>query len=292
MAKPIGIDYVQLNATPTPTIFVDYFNDWTDDPESLYVPHRHAYHELLWFQAGHGMHRIDDRLVPIMASTLTLIAQGQVHSFREVKDLAGYAVCFTDDFLGPQTPLHTPSYRTVFNYLHGDQTLAIPPDDRADTEALLDLIVREYARTVESRDTPILHHLVHALLLQIERMSRRQQQVRVPITPTQDGLYWSFVHLLEQHFSTHHNVGFYAQALHCTPDQLSSIIHAVLGKPTKRVIADRVLLEARRHLQFTTLSIKEIAHALGFADPFHFSKRFKQGTGLAPQAYRQQHVAN
>lgn len=47
------------------------------------------------------------------------------------------------------------------------------------------------------------------------------------------------------------------------------------------------MLEARRLLGFTPLSVKEIAARLGYADPFHFSRAFKGATGLSPQAYRE-----
>ncbi len=34
-------------------------------------------------------------------------------------------------------------------------------------------------------------------------------------------------------------------------------------------------------LSGTSLTLKQIAHALGFESPFHFSKAFKQRTGAA-----------
>jgi AraC-like DNA-binding protein len=48
------------------------------------------------------------------------------------------------------------------------------------------------------------------------------------------------------------------------------------------------VLEAKRYLQYTDLSIKEIAFALGYSDLFHLSKTFKRLTGVAPQSFREQ----
>lgn len=44
--------------------------------------------------------------------------------------------------------------------------------------------------------------------------------------------------------------------------------------------------QACQQLDFSDKSIKEIALNLGFDDPYYFSKRFKQVTGLPPKQYR------
>jgi AraC-like DNA-binding protein len=40
------------------------------------------------------------------------------------------------------------------------------------------------------------------------------------------------------------------------------------------------------YLQFSDLTIKEISFRLGYYDPFHFSKAFKQEMGVTPKEYR------
>ena len=49
----------------------------------------------------------------------------------------------------------------------------------------------------------------------------------------------------------------------------------------------RLIAKACHFVVHTTLTSKEIAHTLGFADEFHFSRRFKQITGHSPREYRQ-----
>jgi transcriptional regulator GlxA family with amidase domain len=43
---------------------------------------------------------------------------------------------------------------------------------------------------------------------------------------------------------------------------------------------------ASSYLQFSDLKIKEIAFRLGYYDPFHFSKAFKQEMEITPKEYR------
>jgi AraC family transcriptional regulator, arabinose operon regulatory protein len=50
------------------------------------------------------------------------------------------------------------------------------------------------------------------------------------------------------------------------------------------------LNQARQFLEFTQYSVTEIAYKVGFQNPFYFSLRFKQETGLSPRAYRDARV--
>jgi len=45
-------------------------------------------------------------------------------------------------------------------------------------------------------------------------------------------------------------------------------------------------MDRARHLLFKPLSIKQIAHAVGYADPLYFSKEFRRCTGYSPSEYR------
>jgi AraC-like DNA-binding protein len=60
----------------------------------------------------------------------------------------------------------------------------------------------------------------------------------------------------------------------------------VTGRATKDLITERVMLEAARLLRFTDLSVSEVAHRAGFADPLYFSRAFKRRHDESPQAYR------
>ena len=99
-------------------------------------------------------------------------------------------------------------------------------------------------------------------------------------------LFHEFTLLLEAQYSQTHAVADYAQMLNITPRQLSDITRQFVGRTAKHLIEDRLILEARRLLTFTNLSVKEIAHRLGYKDPSHFSKIFKKKTQTTPQDYK------
>ena len=92
--------------------------------------------------------------------------------------------------------------------------------------------------------------------------------------------------LLEEDFARHHDAAHYADALGVPAAALSRALAQVTGRTTKELITDRVMLEAARLLRFTDLTVGEVAHRAGFADPLYFSRAFKRRHGEPPQAYR------
>ncbi|MBF9233636.1 helix-turn-helix domain-containing protein [Microvirga alba] len=59
-----------------------------------------------------------------------------------------------------------------------------------------------------------------------------------------------------------------------------------MGDTALGVIHQRIILEAKRYLTFTSLSAKETALALAFDDPSCFTRFFKQKTGMSPLGFR------
>jgi AraC family transcriptional activator of pobA len=55
-----------------------------------------------------------------------------------------------------------------------------------------------------------------------------------------------------------------------------------------QLINQRLLLEAKRNLVYTTLTVYQVADSLGFSEPAYFSRFFKRATGLTPKAFRGQ----
>ena len=46
--------------------------------------------------------------------------------------------------------------------------------------------------------------------------------------------------------------------------------------------------KARKYLLNSPLKVKEIAHKLGYTDPYHFSRIFKQCVGVSPRQFKEE----
>ncbi len=248
------------------------------------VPHRHDYQEIIWTAEGGGSQLIDGEEVYVSSGSLSLVAKGQVHAFARADNMRSVVIRF-DDAMLITDGASTPARPWLFAGSAG-RTFVVPPASRADLERLVSLIEGQIGRRPDGTSTSVQRHLLSALLGLVEGWQAEALAAAPGSSKADIALFARFAELLEQSYSREHEVGFYADALSVGSGALASALSDVVGKPTKRVIMDRVLLEAQRLLRWTDMSVKEISYAVGFADPFHFSRTFKRHYGRSPQDFR------
>ena len=95
-----------------------------------------------------------------------------------------------------------------------------------------------------------------------------------------------FRELVDRDFRKHQPIDIYARRLGLTSPHLNRICREHFADTALGVVHQRIIVEAKRYLIFTSLTAKEIALALGFDDPAYFARFFKQKTGLPPLAFR------
>jgi AraC-like DNA-binding protein len=96
-----------------------------------------------------------------------------------------------------------------------------------------------------------------------------------------------FNYLVDKHFSEHHNVAFYASKLNKSPKTLANLFALVSNRTPLSIIHDRIMTHARRQINYSNLSVKEIAYELGYNDLQTFSRFFKSKEGMSPGHYRE-----
>jgi two-component system response regulator YesN len=79
-----------------------------------------------------------------------------------------------------------------------------------------------------------------------------------------------------------------AKKLYISPNYLSKIFSAEMGKSFSRYLLEYRVTAAKKLLRENNDKVYEIAEKVGYDDVVHFSKIFKQVTGLSPNQYRNQ----
>ena len=97
---------------------------------------------------------------------------------------------------------------------------------------------------------------------------------------------WEFRDLLENNIRINRSPSFYAGRLNITVAYLNEAVNAVLRTSVGRHIQDEIILQAKRKLVYTTASVKEIAHSLGFDDYSYFTRLFTKVVGISPTLFR------
>jgi AraC family transcriptional regulator, transcriptional activator of pobA len=96
-----------------------------------------------------------------------------------------------------------------------------------------------------------------------------------------------FTRMVEEHHTENWSLQEFADALRVSVPRLRAVCRSVSGESPIRIINTRILLEAKRCLTYTHLSVAEIANRLGFEDPSYFSRFFKSRCGQTPTVYKE-----
>lgn len=252
-------------------------------------PHRHNFQELIWIRAGGGRHAIDGAPLELLPGTCYFIARGQVHQFLEARNVHGCVVRFADELIPEPHGVEDPGYPLAwFNSINASRGIRLEAAEAREFEHLFALMAGEYARPPQAGRLELLGALLRAVLVKLGR-ALQHGHVRAAgagAGGSQAELFRAFLLLLERDYATHHDVAHYAAALGASQRRLTEAVRLCAGVSPKQAIEERLLLEAKRLLQFTRRSTKEIAYALGFEDPPYFSKAFRRGARCSPLDYR------
>jgi AraC family transcriptional regulator, transcriptional activator of pobA len=246
-------------------------------------PHRHSFYHLLVMTAGSGWHEIDFVRYSVSPDQIYCMAPGQVHSWQLSSNTRGYVIEFESNSITSQD-MDQKLIRPLLQHAHAQTDLSrVSPDSRKRISQILELMIEEY-ETQRPHFEVYLKHLLTVLLLDFLRLgvaSTRRAQDSDPCLE-------KFLSLVEQSFRKDHRVSFYAQQMKLTEKALTMRVSRALGKSARTIIQDRCLLESKRLLAYSNLSIHEIAFELGFEDPNYFSRFFKSKTRQSPGSFRLQ----
>ena len=95
-----------------------------------------------------------------------------------------------------------------------------------------------------------------------------------------------FFNLIENHYKENRKVESYAEAIGISAKHLAYVIKKTTGKYPSEWLENYVLLESKKLLRNTDLSVQEISYDLNFSTPSHFGKFFKTQTGMTPKKFR------
>ena len=176
------------------------------------------------------------------------------------------------------------AYLPIVQLNEPKQTL--PPDTARHLAAKMREIIG-YLQSDHIYKAEVLRLLYAVFLLDLQN-AQQHAVVHRQVPQRVEEIFIGFIRLLPDHFTEHHDIPFYASALHISSVYLSRVVRQVSGHTVVDYINQMLLMEASFLLRTSELSISQIADRLHFADTPSFSKFFSRLKGQSPKAFREQ----
>ena len=256
----------------------------------LITPHRTNFYHIFLFENCQPTHFVDFEPIRIEPYSLLFINKDRVHQFDQLLKYEGRVLIFTDDFFCT-TENDTKFLRSsiLFNDLADKPTIKLNTTDFEKYINICENITEELSLQHDNSKPILLKNLLHNFLLLAEREKHKQGFTELKKGADLDYTLL-FRDLLEINYTKLKSVNDYAKIICISDKRLGQATAKVLGKSPKEIINDRILLEAKRLLVHTNLSIKELGQDLGFEDPAYFVRYFKIHTATTPVEFRETYL--
>lgn len=248
---------------------------------------RHQEHEVIVARSGEGTYRLGETSTRLVAGEILVLPAGTTHEIRVADHLRLAAI-----------HLHPQAFETVAvrrgaqaKLLAGLRTWDPPlpwrkvvaPDAHATLERLAEDTVVEQHRQGAAQKTLLgalaAQAAVHLIRLMLTESSPREPDAAVRAILTVRS--W-----IDRHFAEACGVVFLARMAHLAPTYFAARFREVVGVPPMTYVRHRRMEQARLLLARTGQPVKAVAWSVGYTDVSHFTRAFKQATGLTPHAYR------
>ncbi len=239
--------------------------------------------QLLFIRHGGGTMQVDDQELPIQAPALLIVPATVVHGFQFARGTRGFVVTAAQPLIRI-LQVREPELRRVFA-APACLDLSAAGAAAADLESLIDRLRRETVWEAPANRLAAEAWLAAVMITTLRALPAGlygSSPLRGPVATLVD----RFRDLLDERCRSGWSVERYARQLAVSPGKLRAACLAISGKPPRQLLHDRVLLEARRALTYTDLTIAQTAYQLGFSDPGYFSRFFSTHAGESPQAFR------
>ncbi|WP_312397439.1 helix-turn-helix domain-containing protein [Chryseobacterium sp.] len=234
--------------------------------------HRHNFYEIIWFletQKDSSL-ELDFEKYDLIDNQICILAPGQVFNMK-LQGERGYVFAISKEIFQEICDVE-------MVLIDGIKPFQLPLKVKNTCESLVALMEKEYHD--EYRMNLLTSYLksfcivITGELLSQENISGDKQRIQ------------ELIKLIEGHYLVEKETPFYAEKLNISSHHLNDIVRLGRGTTVKKMIAQRLLLEAKRELSFGTCTVKEIAFKLGFNDASYFSRFFKKHIGKSPESFK------
>ena len=220
-------------------------------------------------------------LQPSKAYTLCFISPFHYVSYRQKSNLQGQCFQFSESFI--QNAYESTRFHRDFPFFWSDHTFFTI--DEQEAQPLIQLgekILHEYDHPSRLSEN-IIREYLQIFLLKVKRIIGANEAVED--SSADFLLFRQFFMLINQSQPPVRTVESAARILRVTSARLWLIVKKLSGQTPLQMISQRVLREAQAMLLHSDLNVSEIGYHLEFREKSHFTRFFKNLTGISPLEY-------
>lgn len=250
---------------------------------------RHNYYSIILMEQGTYSLKADMAEYALEGATMLCFAPYQPFMIWSGAPVRGWALHFHPDFFCIHKHDREVACNSVlFNTVYEPPFLALEAQEWEKfgvfiAEMLEEMHNSELAQ-YELLVSQLKIFLIHATRLKLKDNAEKEQGWGVETK--EPFILQNLKDALEQHYRTKHSASEYADLLNISAKALAKLTKRYYSKTLTDIIAERIIIEAKRELYLTSKTVKEIAYELGFNDEHYFSRFFKINADVSPQIYR------
>jgi AraC-like DNA-binding protein len=224
--------------------------------------------------------------------TLVFVSPGQIYGI-DSKGVAikpsGYALVFHPDLIKGTALGKTIRDYSFFSY-EVNEALHLSKKERKSIVDCLEKIAAEIEQNIDKHSKTLIVSNIELFLNYCMRFYDRQFITRNNVNKD---ILVRFENLLKDYFTSDKtqtlglpSVTYCAEQLHLSANYFGDLIKKETGHTALDYIQSKLIDEAKEKIFDTHKSINEVASELGFKYQQHFTRLFKQKTGVTPNEYR------
>ncbi len=246
-------------------------------------PHALAFHDIVLVTRGTGRLTLDGTTYRVRRGMVFFTTPGAMRVWN-VDGMDGSCLFFPALFL--EEFFSDPAFLQRLPYFHGETggaALQLTAKQASRLGRRLAAMQRELHR-LRRDSVHLLRAQVYEVLVTLGRAYSAFHGAPVDRAPNR--VTSRYLDVIAQDGAKRRRVASYAKELAVSPGYLNTLCKRHLGKGAKELIADRMVLEARRLLLYSDESAGRIGSALGFRDPSYFGRFFRARTGRTPSQFK------
>lgn len=258
-------------------ISIKTFNQATD----LQNPRRVLKYVLVFCTSGSTTISVDENEFILTQNSVITITSGQIHYFKNIQNATGFVLEFTYNFFcKDDTDMELIFHNGLFCHFAMNEMIKV------DNSEIIIKQLEEISKELTEAPYQYLisiHSRIELILIEINRTKiNRGDEIYKP-----DALFLHFLETVLKNFEKNLSVNEIAALIGTTEAKLNELSKLHTNKTAQNVVFGLIISEAKRLFNYEKLSVKEVAYALGFNDPFYFSNFFKKHTNISPKSYKE-----